>query len=72
VVATSGTIAHPPLGHHGDALEHALPDLRRAGLDGGTHIVDAPADEILHQRPLAAIGDMGDVGADRHVEEHAG
>ena len=49
--------------HHRDALDVALLGLRRAGLDGVAHVVDAAADQILHHRSGAAIGHVRDVDA---------
>ena len=43
-----------------------------AGLDGVAHVVDAPADQVLHHRARAAIGHVRDLDAHRHVEQHAG
>ena len=43
-----GNDRHPLLCHDGDRFDRALLGLRRAALDGGAHVIDAPADEVLH------------------------
>src|SRR6516165_3648343 len=71
VVATSGMIGTRFCAITAMALT-ALLGLCRAVLDGRAQIVDAAADQVLRHRPLAAIRNVRDVGADRQVEQHAG
>src|SRR4051794_21706489 len=47
--------------HHGDALHAAAIGLRGARLDGVAHVIETSADEVLHHRPGAAIGNMRNV-----------
>jgi hypothetical protein len=47
-------------------------DLRHHRGGDRTLVIDAAADQVLHRRSGAAIGNMGDVHADRRIEQHAG
>ena len=52
-----------------DRLHGAALDLRRRGRDLLRNEVEASGDQVLHCRPGAAVGDVGDLNAERHVDQ---
>ena len=71
VLGRFGSIGGAALGHHRDGLDQAALDLRHRRAGECAEIVDAPADQVLHRRPAAAIRHMGDVEGDRGVQQRA-
>src|SRR5215208_6331491 len=53
------------------AIPFTVLSLLRPGLDGVAHVVDAPADQVLHHRSGAAIRHVSDLHAHGGVQQLA-